>query len=92
MKKRFDAQLQLVKYTCFLMTGKAKGLLYEDDGDGYEYIKGGYLLTTYTAELQSSIVTVRVSQTEGTWKRPKRRLHAHVLLGKGAMVCFLRIK
>ncbi|XP_022867665.1 uncharacterized protein LOC111387343 [Olea europaea var. sylvestris] len=30
--------------------GKAEGFLYEDDGDGYEYLKGGYLLTTYVAE------------------------------------------
>lgn len=66
--------------------GKAKGVLYEDDGDGYEYTKGGYLLTTYVAELQSSIVTVSISKTEGSWQRPKRRLHAHLLLGKGAML------
>lgn len=66
--------------------GKAQGVLYEDDGDGYEYTKGGYLLTTYVAELQSSVVTIRVSKTEGLWKRPKRHLHVHLLLGKGAML------
>lgn len=66
--------------------GKAEGLLFEDDGDGYEYSQGGYLLTTYVAELQSSVVTVQVSKTEGNWRRPKRRLHVRILLGKGAML------
>ncbi|KAK1367710.1 alpha-glucosidase 2 [Heracleum sosnowskyi] len=73
---------EVAKNTC----RKAKGVLYEDDGDGYEYTKGEYLLTTYVAEIQSSVVTIRVSKTEGFWKRPKRRLHVHLLLGKGAML------
>ncbi|KAA8521104.1 hypothetical protein F0562_011743 [Nyssa sinensis] len=66
--------------------GKAKGILFEDDGDGYEFTKGGYLLTTYVAEVESSVVTVRVSKTEGSWKRPTRRLHVQLLLGGGAML------
>ncbi|KAI5327249.1 hypothetical protein L3X38_026645 [Prunus dulcis] len=66
--------------------GKAKGVLYEDDGDGYEFMKGGFLSTHYVAQLQSSIVTVKVSKTEGSWKRPQRRLHVQLLLGGGAMV------
>ncbi|KAI3812633.1 hypothetical protein L1987_17344 [Smallanthus sonchifolius] len=66
--------------------GKAEGVLFEDDGDGYEYTNGGYLLTTYIAELKSSVITVRVSKAEGLWVRPNRRLHVHLLLGEGAMV------
>ncbi|KAF3683178.1 putative ubiquinol oxidase 1, mitochondrial-like [Capsicum annuum] len=66
--------------------GKAEGFIFEDEGDGYEYSQGGFLLTTYIAEFQSSIVTVQVSKTEGNWRRPKRRLHVRVLLGKGAML------
>lgn len=73
----------------FAISGKAEGFIFEDEGDGYEYSQGGFLLTTYIAEFQSSIVTVQVSKTEGNWRRPKRRLHVRVLLGKGAMVCFL---
>ncbi|XP_052211449.1 uncharacterized protein LOC127814178 isoform X2 [Diospyros lotus] len=61
--------------------GKAKGVLFEDEGDGYEFTRGGYLLTTYVAELESSVVTVRVSKTEGSWRRPKRRLHVQILFG-----------
>ncbi|KAL0327710.1 UNVERIFIED_CONTAM: Alpha-glucosidase 2 [Sesamum angustifolium] len=66
--------------------GKAEGMLFEDDGDGYEYTKGGYLLTTYVADKQSSVVTVKVLKTEGSWKRPNRRLHVQLLLGKGAKI------
>ncbi|KAK4401019.1 Alpha-glucosidase 2, partial [Sesamum angolense] len=66
--------------------GKAEGMLFEDDGDGYEYTKGGYLLTTYVAEKQSSVVTVKVLKAEGPWKRPNRRLHVQLLLGKESEV------
>ncbi|XP_015575072.1 alpha-glucosidase 2 isoform X1 [Ricinus communis] len=66
--------------------GRAEGVLFEDEGDGYEFTKGNYLLTHYVAELQSSVVIVRVSGTEGSWKRPKRRLLVQLLLGGGAMV------
>ncbi|KAM5573734.1 hypothetical protein ABKV19_013331 [Rosa sericea] len=66
--------------------GKAEGVLYEDDGDGYEFLEGGFLLTHYVAELQSSTLTVKISKTEGSWKRPNRRLHVQLLLGGGAMV------
>ncbi|OVA18456.1 Glycoside hydrolase [Macleaya cordata] len=66
--------------------GKAEGFLFEDEGDGYEFNEGGYLLTYYVAELQSSVVTIKVSKTEGSWRRPKRRLHVQLLLGGGAMV------
>ena len=44
------------------------------------------MLTHYVAELQSSVVTIRVSKTEGLWNRPNRRLHVQLLLGGGAMV------
>lgn len=66
--------------------GKAEGVLFEDDGDGYEYTQGNYLLTYYVAELHSSVLTVKVSKTEGSWKRPKRVLHVQILLGGGAMI------
>ncbi|KAI4327947.1 hypothetical protein L6164_020351 [Bauhinia variegata] len=66
--------------------GKAEGAYFEDDGDGYGFTEGEYLLTHYVAELHSSVVTVRVYKTEGSWERPKRRLHIQLLLGGGAML------
>ena len=72
---------------CF--TGKAEGVLFEDAGDGYAFTRGDYLLTYYIAELHSSVVTVKVLKSEGSWKRPKRNLKINILLGGGAMVCLL---
>ncbi|KOM45434.1 hypothetical protein LR48_Vigan06g074000 [Vigna angularis] len=66
--------------------GKAEGVLFEDDGDGYGFTEGNYLLTHYVANLKSSVVTVSVHKTEGSWERPKRRLHIQLLLGGGAML------
>ncbi|GAA0151171.1 glucosidase [Lithospermum erythrorhizon] len=66
--------------------GKAEGILFEDDGDGYEYTRNGYRLTTYGAERQSSVVSVRVLKTEGSLKRPRRRLHVQLLLGGFAKI------
>uniref|UniRef100_A0A0E0AIX3 DUF5110 domain-containing protein n=1 Tax=Oryza glumipatula TaxID=40148 RepID=A0A0E0AIX3_9ORYZ len=66
--------------------GKAEGVLFEDDGDGYEFLQGNYLLTYYVAELHSSVVTVKVARTEGSWKGPNRNLKINILLGGGAMV------
>ncbi|CAN6918313.1 unnamed protein product [Brassica oleracea] len=66
--------------------GKAVGLLFEDDGDGYGYTEGRYLITHYIAERQSSVVTVKILKTEGEWERPKRRIHVQLLLGGGAML------
>mgnify|MGYP004719186657 CR=1 FL=1 len=74
------------------LSGKAEGVLFVDAGDGYEYTKGGYLLTTYVAKLQSSVVTVSVSKTDGLWERPNRRLQVKLLLGTGAMVRILPVE
>ncbi|KAE8685621.1 KOW domain-containing family protein [Hibiscus syriacus] len=43
--------------------GKAKGILFEDDCDGYGFTEDEYLLTHYVAELKSSVVTVKLD----TW-------------------------
>ncbi|KAF0093204.1 MAG: alpha-glucosidase [Puniceicoccaceae bacterium 5H] len=52
--------------------GQARGTLYEDDGDGFDYREGDYLLTTYEAVRQGDEVTVRVVSTEGDRPRPER--------------------
>ncbi|PWA52837.1 hypothetical protein CTI12_AA456220 [Artemisia annua] len=53
-----------------ILSGEIEGVLFEDNGDGYGYINGDHLLTTYVAELNSSVITVSVSKTQGSWKRP----------------------
>uniref|UniRef100_A0A0E0AIW7 Glycoside hydrolase family 31 N-terminal domain-containing protein n=1 Tax=Oryza glumipatula TaxID=40148 RepID=A0A0E0AIW7_9ORYZ len=66
--------------------GKAEGVLFEDAGDGYGFTQGNYLLTYYVAEFHSSVVSVKVLKTEGSWRRPKRNLNISILLGGGAMI------
>ncbi|CAN1306371.1 Alpha-glucosidase 2 [Linum perenne] len=80
------SRFKYVAISLLIFAGKAEGQLFEDDGDGYGFTKGEYLLTHYVAELKSSVVTVKVSKTEGLWKRPSRRLHVCLLLGGGAML------
>ncbi|PTY08891.1 alpha-glucosidase [Opitutaceae bacterium EW11] len=53
--------------------GRASGDLYEDDGDGFSYQKGNYLLTTYQAETKNGQVVVTVKSTEGQRPRPVRK-------------------
>ncbi|KAK9160866.1 hypothetical protein Syun_007207 [Stephania yunnanensis] len=66
--------------------GKAEGVIFEDDGDGYGFNRGEYLLTYYVAELHDSLITVKTSKTEGLRSRPERKLHVQMLLGGGAKV------
>ncbi|HEY0947500.1 MAG TPA: TIM-barrel domain-containing protein [Opitutaceae bacterium] len=59
--------------------GVATGQLYEDDGDGYGYQSGDYLLTTYRAERKAGNTTVRIVGEEGRRARPKRDVIVRVL-------------
>lgn len=79
--------LFFVIYCKFIFdAGKAKGVLFEDAGDGYGFREGHYLLSHYEAQLKSSVVTVKVSRSEGSMRRQRRALHVHLLLGCGAKV------
>ncbi|GJP34984.1 hypothetical protein CLOM_g19456 [Closterium sp. NIES-68] len=72
-------------------SGTSEGQLFEDEGDGFGYRNGEYLLTSYAAthgvgEGGQQVVEVKVAREEGSWKRPHRKLVARVLLGDGAYV------
>ncbi|MEO1129989.1 MAG: TIM-barrel domain-containing protein [Planctomycetota bacterium] len=54
--------------------GEARGALYEDEGDGFDYLTGEYLLTTYVAqEIGGGQVEVSVESTMGSRSRPANR-------------------
>ena len=59
--------------------GNAEGVLYEDEGDGFGYQQGDYLLTTFQAERNGDVVTVGVASEEGERARPDRELVVVVL-------------
>ncbi|KAG0617198.1 hypothetical protein M758_5G172100 [Ceratodon purpureus] len=73
--------------------GKAEGVLYEDDGDGFGYKHDKYLLTYYEAQQlprpsknDAAEVVIKVARFEGQWPRPNRKLHIRLLLGNTAQV------
>ena len=55
----------LTLLVCLDAEGKACGQLYEDDGDGFSYRRGDYLLSTIDASLQKRLLTVTITPTEG---------------------------
>lgn len=63
--------------------GRARGQLYEDAGEGYEYLEGDYLLTTYAATTRGSEVEITVDSEEGRRSRPSRTVDVVVLTDSG---------
>ena len=52
--------------------GKASGTLYEDAGDGFQYRKGEYLISAFTAVQSGSSVKVTIKNVEGKLKPANR--------------------
>ena len=73
----------LTLYVCLDNEGKACGQLYEDDGDGFAYRTGDYLITRLEATRTKKRLTVTLSPQEGQWTAPERTLRiASVSNGK----------
>ena len=53
--------------------GRAKGNMYEDAGDGFQYKKGEYLISSFEAIKTGSEVKVLISRKKGNLKRPGRK-------------------
>jgi len=63
--------------------GRAAGRLYEDAGEGFGYLDGDYLLTTYEAALIDGVLEVRITSQDGRRRRPSRLLHVELLSESG---------
>ncbi len=63
--------------------GEARGTMYEDDGDGYDYLQGDFLLTHYVAKREGDRVVVTVEKAEGQRARPQRGVVVRVTTGTG---------
>jgi alpha-glucosidase (family GH31 glycosyl hydrolase) len=61
--------------------GEASGTLYEDAGEGMEYMMGEYLLTTFTAKRKpdGNGVMIQVADQQGKMKAPEREIKVRVI-------------
>jgi len=66
-------------------SGRAAGRLYEDAGEGFGYLDGDYLLTTYQAAASDGVVDVSIARREGLLPRPVRALHVTLLTDNGVL-------
>ncbi len=73
----------LTLLVCLDASGKASGELYEDVGDGYEYVKGDYAFTHYEATGQGDAVIVKMTSRVGQLKVPNRQIHVEVVTEQG---------
>jgi Alpha-glucosidases, family 31 of glycosyl hydrolases len=65
--------------------GEARGVLYEDAGEGYGYRKGLYSITQYTATTDGRKVVVKCKQTAGLLKQ-KPKVVKIVLMKKDSSI------
>jgi alpha-glucosidase len=65
--------------------GQALGRLYEDAGEGFGYLDGDYLLTTYRAVLNDGVVEISIAEQEGQRPRPNRELQVELLTEAGVV-------
>jgi len=59
--------------------GEATGTLYEDAGEGMEYMLGEYLLTTFKASRDGDEVKVEVVDQKGKMEAPERTMKVRVI-------------
>ena len=65
--------------------GKAGGTLYEDAGDGFQYQKGEYLISAFTAVQSGSSVKLTIKSVEGKLKPTNRNYKVCIVTDKGTI-------
>lgn len=66
-------------------SGRARGRLYEDAGEGFAHLDGDYLLTTYEALLSDGMLELRVAAQDGERTRRPRALQIELLTASGVL-------
>lgn len=69
----------LILQVCLDEHGRAMGKLYEDAGDGFEYKKGEYRLSSFSALTKDSSVNVAIHQIDGKFK-PRQGYYKVIIL------------
>ena len=65
--------------------GEATGTLYEDAGDGFQYKKGDYLISGFTAKQVGSTVKVQITAKEGNLKSTNRKYKVALVTNNGTV-------
>lgn len=73
----------LTLLVCLDESGRARGKLYEDAGDGWAFREGKYRTTWYTARKEGDRVIVEVSKTEGDLRVPDRKVAVELVTASG---------
>jgi alpha-glucosidase len=63
--------------------GQATGTLYEDAGDGYDYLQGEYCLAAFSAQKDGHRVVVKCTQQQGDLASQSRLVTVMVVDEKG---------
>jgi alpha-glucosidase len=74
----YDPSSPLDLYLALDENGSAAGVLYEDDGDGHEYLNGGYRVIALRAETIEGRVIVTLERQDGAMELPTRVVRAHL--------------
>ncbi len=66
-------------------SGQAEGWLYEDDGDGFDYLSGDYRLAQYVATQIGNDVSIEVAQINGQMATPSRQAVVEIVTDSGVV-------
>jgi alpha-glucosidase len=75
----------LTLLVCLDKSGNARGSLYEDAGDGFEYRNGDYALSQYRASRDGNSIVVRLYSRRGHRKIPDRDIGVKVITDQGVL-------
>jgi alpha-glucosidase len=75
----------LILYVTLDDAGGARGVLYEDEGDGFAYQRGDFRLATYTARTEGSALVVHVESSSGDRRPGPRALVVRVIRSGGVL-------
>ncbi|MFZ4115705.1 MAG: TIM-barrel domain-containing protein [Chthoniobacterales bacterium] len=73
----------LTLLVCLDEKGEASGILYEDQGNGFEYQQGNYALTRYHAKREGENVIVTKTERQGTYPIADRNIKVEVITAEG---------
>ena len=76
----------LTLVVCLDESGIAEGWLYEDAGEGYDYLYGVYRRARYTATQVGNVVTIEAAEVLGQMPTPDRQVTVEIVTESGVVI------